>query len=212
MKRRAEDEAFVEDLLTRLAPLGELRAQRMFDGIGLYCDELFFGLIDDGVLFFKVDAESAKAYRAAGSGPFQPFPDRPLPDKGLGGYYEVPLGVQERDEELCRWARRALEVARSAGVRKRGRRSPEKARSVPVAKLENIGPKSAAWLRAVGITTRAELERAGSVGAYRRVVEAGFEPSLQLLYALEGALLELRADRLPEAVRENLRQRAARSR
>lgn len=208
MKRRAEDEAFVEDLLARLAPLGELRAQRMFGGIGLYCDELFFGLIDDGVLFFKVDAESAQAYRAAGSAPFQPFPDKPP----MGGYYEVPLGVQERDEELRKWARRALEVARGAGVRKRGRRPRERTRAVPVQKLENIGPKNAAWLRAVGITTRAELERAGSVGAYRRVVEAGFEPPLQLLYALEGALLELRAERLPEAVRENLRQRAARSR
>lgn len=203
------DDPFLEELLARLAPLGELRAKRMFGGVGLYCDELFFGLIDSGVLFFKVDAHSAEAYRAAGSAPFQPFADKPP----MGGYYEVPLGVQERDEELRVWARQALEVARRSAAGKQRRKRPRKqARSVPVARLHNIGPKSAAWLRAVGIETRAELERAGSVGAYRKVLAAGFEPTLNLLYALEGALLELRWDRLPEAVRENLRQRAGHSR
>ena len=55
-------------------------------------------------------------------------------------------------------------------------------------KLRNIGPKSAAWLRQVGLRTRADLEGVGAVEAFMRVKRAGFKPSLNLLYALEGAL------------------------
>ncbi len=57
-------------------------------------------------------------------------------------------------------------------------------------KLRNIGPKSAAWLRQVGLRTPEELAEAGPVGAFMRVKRAGFKPSLNLLYALEGALLD----------------------
>lgn len=54
--------------------------------------------------------------------------------------------------------------------------------------LRNIGPKSAAWLRQVGLRTEEDLRAAGSVEAFMRVKRAGFRPSLNLLYALEGAL------------------------
>ena len=55
-------------------------------------------------------------------------------------------------------------------------------------KLRNIGPKSAAWLRQVGLHTPEELAEAGPIEAFMRVKRAGFKPSLNLLYALEGAL------------------------
>ncbi|MCK7595079.1 TfoX/Sxy family protein [Pseudomarimonas salicorniae] len=55
-------------------------------------------------------------------------------------------------------------------------------------KLLNVGPKSTAWLRQVGIRTEGELRKAGAVGAFVKVKRAGFRPSLNLLYALEGAL------------------------
>lgn len=55
-------------------------------------------------------------------------------------------------------------------------------------KLRNIGPKSAAWLRQVGLRTREELAAVGTVEAFMRVKRAGFKPTLNLLYAIEGAL------------------------
>ena len=56
------------------------------------------------------------------------------------------------------------------------------------ADLRNIGPKSAAWLRQVGLHTPQALSEAGPVGAFVRIKRAGFRPSLNLLYALEGAI------------------------
>lgn len=55
-------------------------------------------------------------------------------------------------------------------------------------KLPNIGPKSAAWLHQVGLRTREELAEAGPVEAFMRVKRAGFRPTLNLLYSIEGAL------------------------
>ena len=72
------------------------------------------------------------------------------------------------------------------------------------AKLRNIGPKSAAWLRQVGLRSREDLESVGAVDAFMRVKRAGFKPSLNLLYALEGALLDCHWQDVPEARRSEL--------
>lgn len=55
-------------------------------------------------------------------------------------------------------------------------------------KLLSVGPKSTAWLRQVGIRTEEDLRAAGAVNAFVKVKRAGFRPSLNLLYSLEGAL------------------------
>lgn len=72
------------------------------------------------------------------------------------------------------------------------------------AKIRNIGPKSAAWLRQVGVHTQADLERLGAVEVYMRVKRAGFRASLNLLYALEGALADCHWAELPAARRDEL--------
>lgn len=71
-------------------------------------------------------------------------------------------------------------------------------------KLRNIGPKSAAWLRQVGLRTHGDLAAAGPVEAFMRVRRAGFRPSLNLLYALEGALQDCHWQEVPEARRQEL--------
>lgn len=54
----------------------------------------------------------------------------------------------------------------------------------------NLGPKSAAVLAAAGVTSHARLKRLGSVAAYARVKTAGLPASLNLLWALEGAITD----------------------
>ena len=76
--------------------------------------------------------------------------------------------------------------------------------------LLNLGKVSRGWLDAVGIRSRAELERVGAVEAFRRIEAAGFRPSVNLLYALHAALLDLHWTILPPKVREDLRRQAGR--
>lgn len=54
--------------------------------------------------------------------------------------------------------------------------------------LPGLGPKSLAMLAAAGIHKRADLERIGSVRAYLRIKATDQKPSLNLLWAIEGAL------------------------
>lgn len=55
-------------------------------------------------------------------------------------------------------------------------------------KIRNVGPKSAAWLRQVGVRTAEDLARVGPVEVFLKVKRAGFRPSLNLLYAMAGAI------------------------
>ncbi|WP_211238080.1 TfoX/Sxy family protein [Derxia gummosa] len=57
-----------------------------------------------------------------------------------------------------------------------------------LSQLANLGPKSAAWLIAAGITSVSEIRALGSVASYVRVKRAGMNASLNLLWALEGAI------------------------
>ncbi|MCB1957891.1 MAG: TfoX/Sxy family protein [Rhodocyclaceae bacterium] len=58
----------------------------------------------------------------------------------------------------------------------------------PLARLPNLGPKSAAWLADVGIRDIDTLRQVGLEEALRRLIEAGLRPSLNLAYALHAGL------------------------
>lgn len=60
-----------------------------------------------------------------------------------------------------------------------------------IASLPNLGPKSQEMLAVAGITRIAQLRELGSVGAYVRVKAKVPSASLNLLWALEGALTGL---------------------
>ncbi len=66
-------------------------------------------------------------------------------------------------------------------------------------KIRNVGPKSAAWLRQVGIRTIEDLTRVGPVEVFLKVKRAGFRPSLNLLYAMAGAIDDCHWTDLAEA-------------
>ena len=71
-------------------------------------------------------------------------------------------------------------------------------------KMRNIGPKSAAWLRQVGLRSLDEIAAIGTVEAFMKVRRAGFKPSLNLLYALEGAILDCHWQEVADARRSEL--------
>jgi len=105
-------------IVEQLAALPAISTRRMFGGIGIYSDALFFALIDDDVLFFKVDDSNRDDYVSRGMKAFMPFPGQPSL-----GYFQVPPDVIEEAEELTRWARRSVEVAKNKkGPRLRSRR------------------------------------------------------------------------------------------
>lgn len=58
------------------------------------------------------------------------------------------------------------------------------------ARIRNLGPVSRQWLATIGVETLEELRALGSVDAYRLLLLRGHPVSLNLLWAIEGALLD----------------------
>lgn len=71
--------------------------------------------------------------------------------------------------------------------------------------VRNLGPVSAAWLREIGVETLAELADLGVVEAYRRVKAVHPKASLNLLYAMQAALLDLPWQKLPAELKDQLK-------
>jgi DNA transformation protein len=57
--------------------------------------------------------------------------------------------------------------------------------------LKNLGMASVNILRAVGINTYADLKRTGAVETYRRIKARDINVSKVMLYALQGALMDV---------------------
>ena len=96
----------------------EIRARNMFGGVGIYGGQLFFALIDDDTLYFKVDESNRRDFEARGMGPFQPYGE----EGETMGYYRVPEDLLEDSEVLGQWAAKAIDVARRAKARSPRRR------------------------------------------------------------------------------------------
>ena len=96
---------FIVDQLGRAVP--RIRARSMFGGVGIYCGDLFFGLIDDDTLYFKVDDSNRSDFTARQMEPFRPYGE----DGETMGYYEVPADLLEDPEMLRPWAEKAIAVA-----------------------------------------------------------------------------------------------------
>lgn len=114
---------YLEYVLDQLSSMGTVTHKRMFGGIGLYFDGLFFGLIDDDVLYFKVDDSTRPKYEAAGAKPFNPY-EEPLTKPG--GYYSVLTDVLEDQDQLKAAGKEAVEVARRKAASKKPRSSKKK--------------------------------------------------------------------------------------
>lgn len=108
------DASFLEFVLDQLSRLPELRAKAMFGAHGLYSGEHFFGILDEGRVFFKVDDASRGAYESRGMPPFT------YEAKGRRltmSYYEVPPDILEDRDQAFAWANQAIQIAMAKSPR-----------------------------------------------------------------------------------------------
>jgi len=117
--RVVADDSFKEFVLDQLSRLPDVRARAMFGAYGLFRGEYFFGILAEGRLYFKTDADSKKNYTARGMGPF----NYELKGRVITmSFHEVPPEILEQPPELVLWAQRSLVLA--AQKKKAVRRRP----------------------------------------------------------------------------------------
>ena len=113
MSMRVTD-GFCAFVLEQLAGVESVRARAMFGGVGLYADDVFFGILAADTLYLKVDDSNRERYEAEGMTAFQPYSDKPMTMSD----YQVPASVLEDCDELTAWVRASVRVAARATPRK----------------------------------------------------------------------------------------------
>jgi DNA transformation protein len=112
-------DSFAEFLCEQLAPLGRITMRRMFGKTGVFCDGLMLGMVNDNMLYFRVDDGSRSTLKETESMP-------PLNYEKQGrtidlSFWRVPERLLDDSDELLIWARAALAAARRvASKRERG--------------------------------------------------------------------------------------------
>ena len=105
----AISESYREFVLEQLGRVTPVTGKSMFGGVGIYAQGLFFALMAEDRLYFKVDDTTRPDFEQLGMEPFRPFGE----DSAMG-YYEVPADVVEDSAQLAAWMRKAIEVAAKA--------------------------------------------------------------------------------------------------
>jgi len=75
--------------------------------------------------------------------------------------------------------------------------------------MKNIGPKSREWLASIGVNSLDDVAKLGVVETYKRVKAAYPEKvTLNMLYGLQAALLDIPWNELPPDIKEELKRQA----
>jgi DNA transformation protein len=88
----------------------DVRARKIFGGMGVYTGEKMFAILMDDVVSFKLSPEDRQAVLSMeGACLFRPAPDKePMPE-----YVVMPQKVLDDEQEFLNWLKRSAEYARS---------------------------------------------------------------------------------------------------
>ncbi|MBU0679205.1 MAG: TfoX/Sxy family protein [Verrucomicrobia bacterium] len=104
----ALSDEYLDFVVEQLSCLGDVTARKMFGGAGIYFEGLFFALVADDVLYFKVDEANQGDYEALGMKAFKPYGENSYAMQ----YYEVPTDIFENVDSLREWAMSSIAAAR----------------------------------------------------------------------------------------------------
>jgi DNA transformation protein and related proteins len=108
---------FTSFVVEQLEGCGPIATRRMFGGVGIYAADVFFAVIDNDILYLKVDDSTRGELVRAGSRAFRPYGD----DRESKQYYSVPVSVLEDADTLAAWGKKAIAVAAAARIQRKKR-------------------------------------------------------------------------------------------
>lgn len=100
---------YVDYVLDLLSPFGNIKARKMFGGYGIYKDSIFFAIIIDNILYFKVGTNNQHRYESYGSKPFS-YEGKSKKTVTMS-YWELPMDILEDNTNLAQWVALAVHDA-----------------------------------------------------------------------------------------------------
>jgi len=109
----ARDDSFHEYIMSEVfRDIEGITSRPMFGGWGIYKDGVFFALIGEGEIFFKVDESNQADYERHGSKPFV-YTGHKNKDVTMS-YWLLPGEIMENRDELIAWINKSVEARKEA--------------------------------------------------------------------------------------------------
>ncbi|HET9958793.1 MAG TPA: TfoX/Sxy family protein [Polyangiaceae bacterium] len=109
--------SYLSYVLDQFSGAGEVVSRRMFGGVGLYRDGVFFGAVDDDAVYMRVDEATRPEYERRGMPMLRPLKSKP--DLVMQAYFQLPPEILDDREVLHEWLERAVRAAVAAAKPKR---------------------------------------------------------------------------------------------
>ncbi|KYN83925.1 DNA transformation protein [Vibrio cidicii] len=190
------DKPILKDSMKLFEQLGAIKSRSMFGGFGLFADETMFALVVKDQLHIRADQNTTSLFEKQGLRPYV-YKKRGFPV--VTKYYAVTDSLWDNKTALMSVARQALDSARKE-KELQAVAKPDRLKDLP-----NLRLATERMLKKAGIETVEQLEIQGSVGAYEAIKNThSGSVSLELLWALEGAINGTHWSVIPQKRRDEL--------
>ncbi|WP_434642661.1 TfoX/Sxy family DNA transformation protein [Klebsiella sp. I138] len=177
-----------------LSPLGKISCRPLFGGYSLAIEDTVFAMVAEGEIYLKVCEQSAE-YRVVHETPLLTMRKNGRPV--LLKYYQVDETLWRDSKTLFNLSALSLQSARN-----------EKRRQLATGRLKdlpNISFHMELLLISVGIMDEKTLRQLGAQEVWLKLRESNKALTLNILYALEGAIVGVHSAALPTQRRQELK-------
>ncbi|MGD8109010.1 TfoX/Sxy family DNA transformation protein [Vibrio sp. TRT 21S02] len=190
------DKPVLKDSMRLFEQLGRIKSRSMFGGFGVFADSTMFALVVNDKLHIRADEQSAEMFKSQGLEPYV-YKKRGFPV--VTKYFAMPEAWYDDKERIISLAQKALVVAKQEKTTQ-AKAKPERLKDLP-----NLRLATERMLKKAGIDSVENLEEKGAVEAFKAIQQThSSDVSIELLWALEGAIKGTHWSVIPQNRREEL--------
>lgn len=191
------DKPILKDSMKLFEALGIIKSRSMFGGFGLFADETMFALVVNDQLHIRADQQTSSNFETQGLKPYV-YKKRGFPV--VTKYYAISSDLWESSERLIEVAKLSLAQAKLE-KKQQASSKPNRLKDLP-----NLRLATERMLKKAGIESVEQLEQKGALGAYKAIRDShSAKVSIELLWALEGAINGTHWSVVPQSRREELK-------
>ncbi|CAH1199913.1 DNA transformation protein TfoX2 [Vibrio harveyi] len=190
------DKPILKDSMKLFETLGNIKSRSMFGGFGLFADETMFALVVNNQLHIRADQQTSSDFETQGLKPYV-YKKRGFPV--VTKYYAISDDLWDTTDRLIEVAKQSLETAKQE-KKQQASTKPNRLKDLP-----NLRLATERMLKKAGIDSVEQLEAEGALNAYKAIQDTHASTvSLELLWALEGAIKGTHWSVVPQSRREEL--------
>jgi DNA transformation protein len=190
------DKPILKDSMRLFEQLGQIKSRSMFGGFGIFADDTMFALVVRDKLHLRADEKLTQQFRSQGLEPYV-YKKRGFPV--VTKYFAIEGDIQNNADQIISVAKVALEAS-NLEKNQQAKSKPNRLKDLP-----NLRLATERMLKKAGIESVESLEEHGAADAFRAIqLTHTTEVSVELLWALEGAIKGTHWSVIPQERRQEL--------